>query len=209
MTRIITVLILLMIAPLLGIGGNHAVVAQTAPYCATAAEAEMLQHINNLRQENGLAPLTLSQPLGVAAKLKASDMAVRDYVAHNSPEGQTPRQLLSSVGYTYNTATGENIAAGNEGAGATFEQWLNSPGHLAIMLGEQFTAIGIGRAYNADSAYEWYWAATFGGEVGEPAACGNEPPAETPDEPAPGTSTDALIATIVAIFVKILANQIG
>ena len=206
MTRTVTMLIALVIVPLLGIGGNHHVLAQNAPYCATEAEVEMLQYINSHRQENGLAPLTLSRPLGVAAETKASDMAARDYVDHTSPDGQTPRGLLTSVGYTYNTATGENIAAGNESAAATYEQWLNSPGHRDIMLGEQFNAIGIGRAYNAESSYEWYWAATFGGEVGEPAACDNEPPAEAPDEPPGGTSTEALIATIVAILVRILSS---
>ena len=209
MTRTMMVLLVLVIVPLLSIGGTHHTLAQSASYCASEAEGEMLQRINGLRQENGMAPLTLSGPLGVAAEIKASDMATRDYVDHTSPDGQTPRGLLTSVGYTYNTATGETIAAGNESAAATFEQWLNSPGHRAIMLGGQFNAVGIGLAYNADSTYEWYWAATFGGEVGEPAVCGNEPPAVTPNEPPAGASTEALIATLVAILVRILSSQTG
>jgi hypothetical protein len=30
------------------------------------------------------------------------------------------------------------------------------------MLGSSFTAIGIGRAYNANSQYKWYWTTQFG-----------------------------------------------
>lgn len=158
-------------------------------YCAGEAEFEMLQRINQLREDNDLEPLQLSQPLGIAAQIKADDMADQDYLAHESPDGQNPRELLHEVGYTYNTAIGENIAAGQKGAEATFEQWLNSPEHREIMLGEAFTAVGIGRAHNADAKYDWYWAAEFGGEVGEPAeACASATPGSTPEstpEPTP------------------------
>ena len=204
MTRTIMVLIALMIMPLLTVSSDRTAVAQggNAPYC------EMLRHINDLRQDHGLPPLTLSQPLTTAAEVKASDMAERNYFAHMSPDGVSPRELLESVGYTYNTSTGENIAAGNEGAAATFNQWLNSPSHFDIMVGEQFTAIGIGRAYNPDARYDWYWAAEFGGVVGAPATtCGTEPPVPTPDEPP--APNEAIIATIIAIILEILASQTG
>lgn len=154
---------------------------ESIKYCATEAEVEMLQRINQLREERGLDRLELSQPLGVAAELKARDMAEQDYLAHVAPDGQTPRELLDEVGYPSNTEIGENIAAGQQSAEATFEQWLGSQAHREIMLSEEFTAIGIGRAHNADANYEWYWAAEFGGVVGEPAeACQSATPAATP-----------------------------
>ncbi|MDQ4045584.1 MAG: CAP domain-containing protein, partial [Chloroflexota bacterium] len=70
-------------------GGERAAVAQddgagTDPYCATEAEAEMLRLINDLRDDRGLEPLQLSQPLGRAAELKARDMAQENYLAHIS-----------------------------------------------------------------------------------------------------------------------------
>lgn len=154
---------------------------ESIKHCATEAELEMLQLINQLREEHGLDPLELSQPLGVAAELKARDMAEQDYLAHVSPDGQTPRELLDEVDYPSNTAIGENIAAGQESAEETFGQWLNSQTHREIMLDEEFTAIGIGRAHNPDTNYEWYWAAEFGGVVGEPAeVCQSATPAATP-----------------------------
>jgi uncharacterized protein YkwD len=98
-----------------------------------------------------------------------------------SPDGQNPQEHLDEVGYDYDTAIGENIAAGHESAEATFKQWLNSPEHREIMLDENYTAVGIGRAHNAQARYDWYWAAEFGGEVGERAeACDSATPAATP-----------------------------
>ncbi|HEV2127451.1 MAG TPA: CAP domain-containing protein [Thermomicrobiales bacterium] len=172
--RVLVSMIVGLVAVLVVSGGIRLATAQdeetdTAPYCATEAEAELLRRINDLREERGLDPLQLSQPLGRAAELKARDMAQDNYLAHISPEGQGPEELLDQVGYTYNTAIGENIAAGQRSAEGTFEQWLNSPEHREIMLGEQFTAVGIGRAHNPEAKYDWYWAAEFGGKVGEPA----------------------------------------
>lgn len=165
---------------------------ESIKYCATEAELEMLQLINQLREEHGLDRLELSQPLGVAAEPKARDMAEQDYLSHVSPDGQTPRELLDEVGYPSNTAIGENIAAGQQSAEATFEQWLNSQTHREIMLSEEFAAIGIGRAHNPDAQYEWYWAAEFGSVVGEPAeACQSATPAATPAmRPGPGEGVE-------------------
>ena len=53
---------------------------------------------------------------------------------------------MTKHGYTYNTYRGENIAAGNASASATFTQWRNSPTHNTNMLNANFRAIGIGRA---------------------------------------------------------------
>lgn len=186
MTRRVVISATLLIVLLLsttaaGLSAQSQGTPEPGSYCADEAETEMLRRINQLRDENGLEALELSQPLGTASQIKASEMAEQDYLAHESPDGQTPRELLEQIGYTYNTTIGENIAAGQEGAEATFEQWLNSPEHREIMLGEEFNAVGIGRAHNADANYDWYWAAEFGGEVGEPAqACDGATPESTP-----------------------------
>ena len=174
-------IVLLLSTTAAGLSAQSQGTPEPGSYCADEAETEMLRRINQLRDENGLEALELSQPLGTASQVKASEMAEQDYLAHESPDGQTPRELLEQIGYTYNTTIGENIAAGQEGAESTFEQWLNSPEHREIMLGEEFNAVGIGRAHNADANYDWYWAAEFGGEVGEPAqSCDSATPESTP-----------------------------
>jgi uncharacterized protein YkwD len=158
------------------------VVAQdlATDYCADEAEARMFELINEFRHENDLEPLQLSAPLGVAAVEKATEMAEEDYLAHESPDGRDLEALLEDVGYTFNTPIGENIAAGEEDPGPTFEQWRDSPEHSEIMLDEAFTAVGIGRVQNIEAEYDWYWAAEFGGEIGEPAEpCQATPEAES------------------------------
>jgi len=198
MTGRIVTLIALVLLPMLVAGGQHSAAAQGA-YCASAQEIDLLRLINTYRQENGLAPLSLSMPLGSAAQMKASDMASRNYIAHVSPSGEGPRELLNGVGYPANTAYGENLAAGSESGAGTFQQWRSSSSHRDIMLSPQYTAIGIGSDHNPNSAYGWYWAAEFGGVVGTPAA--------SCDGPAPGGSIDAIVAAIIAIITDILAGN--
>ncbi|MCH8816079.1 MAG: hypothetical protein IH957_13505 [Chloroflexi bacterium] len=140
-------------------------------------EAELLRLINNYRQENGLDPLALSDTLNSASAWKSAHMADNDYFSHDDAGlGRSFDGRIRDCGYTANTWIGENIAAGNRLAADTFEQWRTSSGHSANMLNSDFVAIGIGRAYNADSQFDWYWTAAFGGF-----ADGYAPPASFPD----------------------------
>lgn len=127
-------------------------------------EQAFLTLINNHRAQNGLGPLQLSDTLNQAAAWKSKHMADNNYFAHDdTPIGRTWVTRIRDCGYTFNTYLGENIAAGYADATNTFNQWRNSPGHNANMLSANFVAIGIGRAYNANSQYRWYWTTDFGG----------------------------------------------
>lgn len=153
-------------------------------YCAGPAEMEMFSLINDFRAGRGLDPLELSEPLGAAATHKSEEMAREAYLSHVSPDEVTPRELIAAHGYEHNTATGENIAAGQESAGATFAQWRDSPSHRELMLDEEFEAIGIARAYNVETDYDWYWTAEFGGVLAEPAQACNAPDGSSNGVPA-------------------------
>lgn len=131
-------------------------------------EQEFLRLINEHRAAHGLPPLALSQSLTRSAAWKSNDMAQNNYFAHDDITiGRSWSQRIRDCGYTANTYLGENIAAGNSSAAATFQQWRNSPGHNANMLSANYSAIGIGRAYDASSQYGWYWTTNFGGVVDE------------------------------------------
>jgi len=141
-----------------------------------AVEQQLVDLINDHRADNGLPPLAISATLSRSASWKSHDMAGNDYFAHDDvPIGRSFLDRIRDCGYTHNTWIGENIAAGNEGAQATFNQWRDSAGHNANMLSTNYTAIGIGRAYDAGSTYRWYWTAEFGG-----VADGAPPPASIP-----------------------------
>lgn len=44
-------------------------------------------------------------------------------------------------------------------------RWKASPPHRAILLKTQLQVMGVGRARNVNSEFDWYWTADFGGTV--------------------------------------------
>jgi uncharacterized protein YkwD len=142
----------------------------TIPPCVDAEEFAFLKLINDYRAANGAGPLALSPTLSAAANAHSQDMATKNYFDHTGLDGSTPQQRMTAAGYTGANATGENIFAGDEHASGAFTSWKNSPPHNANMLSPNFTAIGIGRAFDANAQFGWYWTTTFGDKVD--ATCG-------------------------------------
>lgn len=145
-------------------------------------KSEFLELINRYRQENGIAPLKISNTLTKAAQLHSEDMANQNYFSHTSLDGRTFVDRMRQTGYKYNTWLGENIAAGYDTAQSVFDAWKNSPGHNANMLNPDFVVIGIGIAYNSSSTYCWYWTTDFGG-YDDTGGNGHNPP-RTPQTPS-------------------------
>ena len=163
---------------------THALVNCTVDASIDNQEYQFLLLINDFRRQHGVGPLQLSDRLNRAAAWKAKHMAQYNYFAHDDlPINRTWVQRLRDCGYTYNTYLGENIAAGNWSAQATFEQWRNSPPHRDNMLNPNYTAMGVGRFYWASSNSGWYWVTDFGGYRD-----GFTPPTPTPT-PIPPTPT--------------------
>jgi uncharacterized protein YkwD len=160
------------------------------PNCTTdhaaidAEEAEFLRLINEYRAQNGVQQLAVSDTLSRAAAWKSQHMGEEGYFAHDdTPIGRSWIDRIRDCGYSYNTWIGENIAAGNESAALTFEQWRTSPGHNANMLNANYNAIGIGRDFTDGSTYGWYWSTEFGGYADAP------PPTSTPTRTPTRTAT--------------------
>ncbi len=126
-------------------------------------EQEFFALINNHRANYGRSPLGISLALTNASEGHSQDMANNNYYSHNSLDGRTPWDRIWNAGYTHNTYKGENIAAGYVSANSVFSAWLNSPGHNENMLSSDFNVIGIGRGYNYNSTYLYYWTTDFGG----------------------------------------------
>jgi uncharacterized protein YkwD len=131
-----------------------------------AEETAFLGLINQYRADNGKGPLTACTSLNRAAQGHSEDMRDQNYFDHTGLDGSSPWgrscDACYELGCGPSTAMAENIAAGNSGASATFNQWKNSPGHNANMLGGSFTVIGIGRA-TGGGQYGVYWTNVFGG----------------------------------------------
>lgn len=120
-----------------------------------------MEIINQYRTQHGLTQLEISVELTRASDWLSVDMASHNYFSHSDRYGRTFSQRVNEFMETSGRTMGENIAAGNESAQATFEQWKNSPGHNANMLNSKFLKIGIARAYLEGSTYRWYWTTDF------------------------------------------------
>ena len=124
-------------------------------------ELAFLSLINSYRTQRGLGALTHNLQLGQAAAAHSQDLADHNRTGHTGSDGSGPQQRIERAGYNW-SAWGENVFWGSPLAQVAFDWWKNSPDHDANMLSSSFTEIGIGRAYNAASQFDWYWTTTFG-----------------------------------------------
>jgi uncharacterized protein YkwD len=157
--------------PASGRGASPADNISASGYCPDSQEARFLSFINAHRKANGVGPLKISRTLGAAADHHSTEMAKNNYFSHTMLKGVSWSANIKNHGYKASGAIGENIAAGNSSAEATFNQWKKSSGHNKNMLNRNFTAIGIGRARNSSSRYGWYWTTTFGGKFDSGPSC--------------------------------------
>lgn len=107
--------------------------------------SELLSDSNQQRVLNNLAPLKNNQKLAEAAYLKAQDMLAKQYWAHVAPDGTTPWQWFSKVGYNYASA-GENLAKNFSSSAAVTSAWMASPGHRKNVLNPNYSDVGYGVA---------------------------------------------------------------
>ena len=125
----------------------------------------VLKHVNLQRAMNGVAPLAMNGQLSEAAQKHAEDMARRDFVDHQSPDGRALQDRIASVGYPWRVIA-ENLAAGLSSPESTVEPWMTSPGHRDNMLSPDYLEAGIGYAVPSDEGkrprYSHYWVVVFG-----------------------------------------------
>lgn len=105
-------------------------------------EQQMIDLVNEERAKRGLAPLKVNEELTKVARIKAQDMITNNYFSHQSPTYGSPFDMLNQFGISYRTA-GENLA-GNQTVEAAHQALMNSDGHRANILGQNYTEIGIG-----------------------------------------------------------------
>lgn len=143
---------------------------------AVAFPNQLYGLVNQARKDAGLSPLKLHERLAKAAKAHACDMAQRNFISHQGPEGRGPSWRALQAGYDpLWLIIGENIAAGFPSPGSVFHAWMSSPGHRGLILHPQFTEMGLGYCYdeqdegnvvifdgNVGGPYYHYWCLLFG-----------------------------------------------
>lgn len=138
-------LALVIFVEIIALSGFFPLIEKQLDYFAAVLPSVLVDEANLSRFEIALTQLSISEELTEAAQLKANDMANRGYFSHNTPEGLEPWIFLTSVGYKY-TAAGENLAVNFSDSHDAHNAWMNSPGHRANILQNQFTEVGIATA---------------------------------------------------------------
>ncbi|MEU3310145.1 CAP domain-containing protein [Nocardiopsis sp. NPDC055551] len=116
---------------------------------------EVVNLVNSERSANGCEPVHVDDRLTAAAQEHSDDMAARDYMAHQSPDGEGPGERANRHGY--DSWGAENVAKGQQSAEQVMDAWMNSEGHRANILNCDLQAIGVGEADRA-------WTQKFGYE---------------------------------------------
>ncbi len=105
-------------------------------------ENKMIEMVNKERTDRGLNALTFDSGLRQVGRVHSIDMFKRGYFSHYSPEGKTVAERAEENSVSY-MVIGENLAYAPE-LSLAHEGLMNSPGHRANILGEDFAKIGIG-----------------------------------------------------------------
>ena len=108
----------------------------------TKDEQEVFELVNNQRIANGLKALLIDEEVQKVARIKAQDMVNSNYFSHTSPTYGTPFEMLKSFKISYKAA-GENIA-GNSSNSKAVTAWMNSEGHRANILSNNYNYCGVG-----------------------------------------------------------------
>ena len=115
-------------------------------------ELAIHERVNEIRRDQDRDELVYNEEIAAIARHHSADMAEREYVAHESPEGEGPEDRMDDFFPQYCRGIGENIASvrypTGEDPDAVAERvvtgWMESPGHRENVLREMFDEQGIG-----------------------------------------------------------------
>ena len=105
-------------------------------------ESKMLKLVNSQRRDNGGSILASDLALQNVARQHCEDMFTRGYFSHYTPDGKSPFDRMDIAKINYKTA-GENLAYAPT-VDIAHTGLMNSPGHRANILSDEFGKIGIG-----------------------------------------------------------------
>lgn len=108
-------------------------------------------------------PLAFDPELSTVARARARDMADKNYLAHQGPDGATSATLLMKADAQWQGLLGENLAAQHytkqggvavdEFARRFLDEWLKSPPHRDNMAFVNYDHAGVGAAVNDNTVY--------------------------------------------------------
>ena len=160
--RLATVAVLGLLAASLAAPAGAA--AATDPWTIDQAEQAMVGLLNQDRTAAGLVPVQTDARLMAIARARSVDMATKHYFSHTQPDGRTVFDILNAQHIAWYGA-GEIIAWNNYpglelSTSNANSQWMNSPGHKAIVLSTTLNYVGVGLAIDASTGKK-LWTAVY------------------------------------------------
>jgi len=104
-------------------------------------EGNVMKLVNKYRKQAGLVLLTGDAKVHKAAEVRAKELHRK--FDHTRPNGTSCFTALDEAGANY-YMSGENIALGFTTPASVVNGWMNSPGHRANILQEDFRYMGVG-----------------------------------------------------------------
>ena len=104
--------------------------------------------INETRSEKQVAPLAADSSLDLTARLKAEDMAAKNYYGHDPNDGTQWDTIIKAN--RADSYVSENIARCYETSEQEVEAWRLSPGHYKNLMDPQWTKYGTATVWDAD-----------------------------------------------------------
>lgn len=106
--------------------------------------------INEARAEKDVAPLTADASLDTTARLKAEDMAAKNYYGHDPNDGTQWDTIIKAN--RADSYVSENIARCYETSEQEVEAWKLSPSHYENLMDSQWSKYGTATVWDADSS---------------------------------------------------------
>ncbi|MGQ4879963.1 CAP domain-containing protein [Billgrantia sp. LNSP4103-1] len=132
-------------------------------------QQEMLERVNQARSEvrqcgdeelEAAEPLAWDCRLAEAARAHSRAMAEEEFFGHTGTDDEGVAARVNEAGYAW-MAVGENIAAGQSEVEDVMQGWLESPGHCANIMSEDFTEMGAASVETEESRYSPFWTQVF------------------------------------------------
>jgi uncharacterized protein YkwD len=127
--------------PVLLLTGFLIAAAAVLPVASAAADPQRdaIDHLNQIRQANGLAQLRTSESLHRSSSRYAKHMIESDYFGHASHIAAS--SAFGRVGETLELQNGWSVDPAS-----TISAWMNSPGHRAVLMSSAYRWVGMGIA---------------------------------------------------------------
>lgn len=122
---------------------------------------EIIKLTNDVRAENGVPALSVSDKLMKAAQIRAEESAERKELVHARPDGGFYGSVCEEVGLPMeNILCSEILGRGTSlSANGMVDSWADSAGHLKEMVRTNLHYMGIGVAQGDDG--NWYYCEVF------------------------------------------------